>query len=200
MPAANRRDSDYPVGGLQRPGVSGRLDAYRTMETLSLAAKLPAHRIAKQPLGLAVVLAVGLAVAAPTGSAFADQAEEDAALAERLFEQRRRAQEIYDWARERAVEAVRNSPTGVMQRADARQRREECMAGRDPESALALRLCNDVERGFAKPDEGVVRELTERFVREWLDREAEEAEQELLDYLKRLLLDAKNASDSGQAV
>lgn len=65
MPAANRRDSDYPVGGLQRPGVSGRLDAHRTMDTLFIILIVAgicgflAYQINKQPLAAALGFLLG---------------------------------------------------------------------------------------------------------------------------------------------
>ena len=153
----------------------------------------------------ATALIVG-AACVPAGDVLADQAEEDAVLAERLFEQRRRASEIVEWARERAENAVRNSPTGLAQQTEAEEHIAQCIAKwseLDPDSSISdlhEQRCRLEAGVIFQPDKSVVRSLTDRFIKERLDQESDEIEKELLDYLKQLLPDAEDATGDGQKV
>lgn len=167
-------------------------------------------------IALAVILAVTI-IAMPVGSALADQAEleqpdaelaereqldaklaeRDAKLAEQLFEekraeeeQERRMIEIFDWANARAEAAVRNSPTGRDHQARLDETDENC---RNVESSPTVtpgaitRTCGDSLRRMWKPDEEIVEKLRQRFIRERLTEEFDEAVEILMEHMKRLM-------------
>ena len=141
-----------------------------------------------------IVAAVFLSV---SPAALAD----DAALAERIFEQKRKAREIVQWAEARAWEAVLNSPTG---RASAEKVAEfeaqcEALAANAAERGDAFEItpeeCVKAHMKLDSPHSDVMAELRATFIRERLEEEQERLEDELFDGLRRRLQESQGLSD-----
>lgn len=131
--------------------------------------------------------------------AHADQAQDDAALAEQLFERKRLAGEIFEWAQDRAEAAVRNSSEYRFRQAEIVAFTEQCLDEVAGDDAAIREMyageCEDAANQQIQPlDRDIVAELRRHFIRERFKQEQGAMEEEVLDDLRRRLL------GSGQAI
>ena len=126
---------------------------------------------------------------------------DDAALAEQIFEQKRKAREIVKWAESRAWEAVLNSPTGRASAEKVAEFKAQCedLAAGAAERGDAFDItpgeCVKALMKMDSPHSDVMAELREVFIRERLEEERERLEDELFDGLRRRLQESQGLSD-----
>lgn len=134
----------------------------------------------------AAALIVG-AACMPTSGVLADQVQDDAVLAEELFERGRKAKKIAHWARDRAQRAIMNTPTFVAKIAACHKRADGLPDG--DTKKRTVETCDEMirKRSILKEYKDEVDELSTLFIIERLQEEREQVRQDLLDAVRRQL-------------